>query len=71
MRVFVSWNLSEEVPEARKEVDLAAHTVVGLALQVGDAGKFSQARGLESLDPFLRVSKQGPCFTATEEDGGY
>ena len=23
----------------------------------------------ESLDPFFRVSKQGPCFTAIEEEG--
>ena len=28
------------------------------------------ALGFESLDPFFfRVSKQGPCFTATEEEG--
>ena len=44
--------------------------VVGLVLQVGDAEKFSQALGFKGLDPFLRVSKQGPCFTALEEDGG-
>ena len=24
---------------------------------------------VRSLDPFYRVSKQGPCFTAVEEDG--
>ena len=30
--------------------------------------KFPQALGFESLDPFLRVSEQGPCFTAIEED---
>ena len=30
---------------------------------------FPQVLGFESLDPFSRVSKQGPCFTATEEDG--
>ena len=39
-------------------------------LQVGDAEKFPQALGFESLDPFFRVSKQGPCFTAIEENGG-
>ena len=32
--------------------------------------KFSQALGFESLDPFFRACKQGPCFTAIEEDGG-
>ena len=31
---------------------------------------FLQALGFEGLDPFLRVSKQGPCFIAIEEDGG-
>ena len=47
-----------------KEVDLAPHPVVGLVLRVGDAKKFPQALGFESLDPFLRVSEQGPpCFT--------
>ena len=30
-----------------------------------------QALGIEKLDPFLRVSKQGPCFTAIEGDGDY
>ena len=37
---------------------------------VEDAEKFPQALGFQSLDPFLTVSKQGPCFTAIEEDGG-
>ena len=32
--------------------------------------KFVHALGFESLDPFFNVSKQGPCFTAVEEDGG-
>ena len=45
-------------------VDLAPHPVVGLVLQAGDAEKFPQALGFEGLDPFLGVSKQGPCFTA-------
>ena len=53
------------------EVDLAPHQIVGLVLQVGDAEKFPQALGFESQDPFFfKVSKQGPCFTAIEEDGG-
>ena len=42
----------------------------GLVLQVGEAEKFPQSLGFESLDPLIRVSKQGACFTATEEDGG-
>ena len=53
-----------------KEVDLASHLVVDLVLQVGDIEKFPHALGFESLDPFYRVSKQGPCFTAVEEVGG-
>ena len=32
--------------------------------------KLFHALGFESLDPFLRVSQRGPCFTAIEEDGG-
>ena len=53
-----------------KEVDLAPHPVGGLVLQVGDAEKFPQALGFEGLGPFFRVSKQGPCLTAMEEEGG-
>ena len=51
-----------------KEVDLTPHPVVGLVLQIGDAEKFPQALGFKSLDPFLKVSKHGPCSTAIEED---
>ena len=39
-------------PWTHKEVDLAPHRVVRLVLQVGDAEKFLQALGFESLDPF-------------------
>ena len=53
-----------------KEADLAPHPVVGLVLEEGDAEKFPQALGLESLDLLLRVSTQGLCFTATAEDEG-
>ena len=49
-----------------KEDDLAPHPVVGLVIQTGDAEKFPQAVGFESLDPFVRVSKHGPCFTAID-----
>ena len=49
------------------EVDLALRPVIGLVLQVRDAEKTPQVLGFETLDPFVRVSKQGPCFTATEE----
>ena len=35
-----------------KEVDLAPHPVVGLALQVEDTEKFPQALGFESLGLF-------------------
>ena len=53
-----------------KALDLAPHPVVDLVLQVGDVGKCPKALGFGSLDQFLTASKQGPCFTATEEDGG-
>ena len=53
-----------------KEVDLAPHPIVVLVLQVGDAEKLPHALGFESLDPFFRATKQGPCFTAIKEDGG-
>ena len=49
-----------------KEADLAPHPVIGLVLQVGNTEKFPQALGFKSLDPFFRVSKQGPSFTATD-----
>ena len=54
----------------RKEADLAPHPVVGLVLRAGGEEKFHKAFGFEGLDPFLRVSKQGPRFTAIWEDGG-
>ena len=46
-----------------KDVDLAPRPVVGRVLQVGDAEQFPQALDFESLDPFLRVSRQDPCLT--------
>ena len=49
-------------------LSLAPHPVVGLVLQVGDAKKFPQALGFQSLDPFLKVSKQGRCLTAMKEN---
>ena len=52
-----------------KEVALVPHPVTGLVLHEGDSEKFPRALSFESLDPFFRVSKQGPCFTALEEDG--
>ena len=51
-----------------KGVDLALHPVTGLVIQGGDAEKFPHALGFESLDAFFPVSKQGRCFTATDED---
>ena len=52
---------------AHKEVDLAPHPV--LVLQMGDAEKFPHAFDLESLDPFLRVSKRGPRLKVVERTG--
>ena len=43
---------------AQKEVEHSLHTAIGLTLQVGDAEKFSQVLGLESLYIFLGVRKQ-------------
>ena len=54
---------------SHKGVDLAPHPVVGLVLRVADADRFPHAHGFKSLDPLFTVSKQGPCFTAIEEDG--
>ena len=53
-----------------KDIGLALHPLGGRVLQVGDAKKFYQALGFESLGPFFTVSMQVPCFTAIEEDGG-
>ena len=53
-----------------KDADLAPHPVVRFVPQAGDAEKFPQAFGFEAPNPFFRVSKKGPCFTAIEEDGG-
>ena len=50
-----------------KEVDLVLHSVVGFVLQVGNAEKFPHGRGFENLDPFFRVSKQDPCFSAIQD----
>ena len=36
-----------------KGADFAPHPVIGLVLQVGDAEKFPQALGLESLGQFF------------------
>ena len=55
---------------AYKEVDFALHPAVGFVLQVEAAEKFPQVLGLEILDPFQRVSKQGQCLTDIEENKG-
>ena len=53
--------------------DLALHPVVGLVLQAGDAEKFPQALGRESLDPCsqsacrVRVSQLWSRFTAWDK----
>ena len=48
------------------EIDLAPQLVIGLVLQVGDAEKFPKVLAFKKMDPLLRVSKQGPSFTAIE-----
>ena len=47
-----------------KKSFLWTHKEVGLELKVEDAEKFPDVLGLESLGPFVRVSTQGPGFTA-------
>ena len=56
------------------KLDILLHTqsVSSLVPQIGDKEKFSHALGFESLDSFfflVRVSKQGPCLKALEENG--
>ena len=53
-----------------EDVDLALRPVVSLVVQIEYAERFLPALGFKSLAPLLRVSQQGPCFTATEENGG-
>ena len=54
-----------------KAVDLAPHPVVCLVLRVEDTENFLMHLISKTWNPFLfRVSKQEPCFTAVEEDGG-
>ena len=62
--------LQKRIPWTHKELDLVMHLVSGPVLQAGDAERFHQALGFQSLASFSRVSKQGLCFTAIEEDGG-
>ena len=51
---------------------IALHPVVGFVLQVENAEKFPQALSFRGPDPFFfSVSKQGPCFTAIDDRGGW
>ena len=50
--------------KVHKAINLARHPFVGLVIQVDDAEKFPQGLGLESLTPFLIVSKHRPYLTA-------
>ena len=51
-----------------KKADLALHSDVGLVLQEGDAEKFPQALGFESLDPFFQSQQAGSIFHSVEEE---
>ena len=53
-----------------KEVDLVPRPVIGLVLQVGDNSVVSSGIWVRKSAFFFSVSKQGPCFTTVEEDGG-
>ena len=48
---------------AHKEVDVASHPVVGLILQVGDAKKFPQTLGLESVDLKCKRDKNDVSYS--------
>ena len=52
---------------AHKEVDLAAHPVIGLVFQGADAETCPQALGLKSLDLFLKTL-QLYCFLCVKND---
>ena len=62
--------MPEEVPWTHKEVDLALHPVVRLVLKEEMQRRFLRRVVSQTWILFFRVSKQGPCFTAIEEDGG-
>ena len=70
MQVSITWQLSEEISvDPQGSWSCPAPSRWSCA-PIGDVEKFPQALGFESLVPFFRVRKQGPCFTAVEEDGG-
>ena len=56
--------------QTHNEVDLALRPIVGRVFQVGNTEKFPMHLASKAWILFFRVSKQGPCFTVTEEDGG-
>ena len=57
--------------QTHKEADLALYPLRGHVLQVGDTEKFPHALGFEAWTFFFfSVRKQGPCFSAIEENGG-
>ena len=51
-------NCQKRFPWIHKDVGPAPHPVVGLVLQVGDAEKFPQALGFQSLDPFFQSASR-------------
>ena len=55
--------------QTHKEADFAPASNRWSCAPVGDAEKFPQAIGYESLGPLLRVNTQGPCLTAIERGG--
>ena len=52
-----------------KEVDLASHPFIGLVRQVGDAEKFPQTLGFESLDHFFSQSQQAGSMFHSQRGG--
>ena len=68
MSKFLSLGSSQKRFLWTHEECLALHPVVGLVLQAGDVTS-PHGLGFKGLDPFLRVRKQGLCFTAIGVDG--
>ena len=71
MQVFISWQLCQErFLWIHKEVELAAHPVVGRTPGRRCREVSSCTCFRKSGSSIIRVSKQGTCFTAIKEDGG-
>ena len=67
--MHVSVSCQKKFLWAHKGVNIAPHPGVGLVLKMEGSKKFARVLCVESLYPFVLVSKNGPRLTAIEEDG--